>query len=315
MPEDTRENEGKKWDKVFDALMDLSIMLSPLDIRLGDYRPKYKEWLTHIRMLPPEQKQEVFRSLYYIAKFCIYSIIFASNFVDEVPRRLRPIFKKVYSKVDYITVFTVWDALFMAKTLDPFEVFEAFDKVSSVWRHEIPPAVRPFKIFPWSPSKLKKRSVEKNLRMKSKAYLKSLLGKPYVAINRMTEAKIYRSPLSEVYVVMNEIALGRGKTITKAVEDFIRRWHVLVKSEFESRIPKETYIQNMCLEELGNLYVVEFEDETLRWRIEWTDQRIHKVVPSTIEQKSGNELPSEEKDNNEEEESQREEGEPPGAEE
>ena len=84
---------------------------------------------------------------------------------------------------------------------------------------------------------------------------------------RVTEAIVYvsrRNP--RLHFVMNNFALGRGNSIKEAADDFIRRWRLLVTTEFSSRLPIQMYIKEFDLQPCGKILVVEYEDGDIRWQ-------------------------------------------------
>jgi len=259
------------WDQLYEKLMDLYILRAELDVTDSWFRRKYKEWIYNIRIMPKGRRAVVINSLYHIAKFAMYSIFFVAHNEKEVPGRLQKVYRRVAARCDTLTWEPVWKALVRYKTIDPLGIMYSLGS-----RHgHFPTSKFVLPILPQTYRKLGRNwGIKKPVKLKvrkerAKIYLRRVLFTPFPDVLRAHKAPVYFSKTSELYFVLSSTAMGRGKNVKEAVEDYVSRWRLLANAEINTQLPINLYMEKFQLEKIGDLYLVEFENKEVKWCIKW----------------------------------------------
>jgi hypothetical protein len=223
-----------------------------LDEMVGTFR----DLIISLRLMPAEVRQAVLHRIFWVSKILQFFMVLSATSEKELPPPMRPIFRYGASALPSLS-----DDYIRRVVLDPKSV-----NVGMVFSYQRKRGSSTF-LYPMR-SRMSvlaaKKDFAKMLPIKQKQWTKKLQPP---AEKRYTEAVVYASQRTpSLYVVMNKNALGRGNSIREAVDDFIRRWSLLVSAEIASRLPIQLYIKEWQLEPCGKILVVEYEDGETRWK-------------------------------------------------
>jgi hypothetical protein len=244
----------KTRDLLFDLLRGNFPCLNEdeLDEMVGIFR----DLVVSLRLMPAEVRQAVLHRIFWVSKILQFFMILSATSEKELPPPMRPIFRYGASALPSLS-----DDYIRRVILDPKSV-----NVGMVFSYQRKRGSSTF-LYP-TRSRMSvlaaKKDFAKMLPVKQKQWAKKLQPP---AEKRYAEAVVYVSQRTpSLYVVMNKNALGRGNSIKEAVDDFIRRWSLLVSAEIATRLPIQLYIREWQLEPCGKILVVEYEDGEIRWR-------------------------------------------------
>jgi hypothetical protein len=216
----------------------------------------FRDLVISLRLMPAEVRQAVLHRIFWVSKILQFFMVLSATSEKELPPPMRPIFRYGASALPSLS-----DDYIRKVVLDPKNV-----NVGMVFSYQ---RKRGFSAFLY-PIRSRmavlaaKKDFAKMLPIKQKQWAKKLQPP---AEKRYTEAVVYTSQRTpSLYVVMNKNALGRGNSIREAVDDFIRRWSLLISAEISSRLPVQLYIREWQLEPCGKILVVEYEDGETRWK-------------------------------------------------
>jgi len=226
----------------------------PSDEELNEMAEKIRDLIVSTRLLPADVRTSLLHRIFWVSKILQFFLVYSATSEKELPSAMRPIF------LYFAPSISGFDAEYIRKiVLSP-----DYEKVGMVFHFHTR-----YRKFLWPvrhlPAVKEKRNYAiKLLPLRRKMWARRLTPP---AEARVAEAIVYvsrRNP--QLHFVMNNFALGRGDSIKEAADDFVRRWRLLVTTEFSSRLPIQMYIKEFDLQPCGKILVVEYEDGDIRWQ-------------------------------------------------
>jgi hypothetical protein len=239
----------------------------PTDKELDELAYLLRSSIISLRLMPPETRRSIIERIFWLVKFLTHYIVLSATQEKELPPPLRPFFRYTLSS------FPLPDTEGLKKWVcDPQNLMKNRLAEPSKARIYHIALRKELKVLnDW----LDNKQFRKLFPLKRKELAKTL--KP-PAEKRFTEATVYASSINpNLYIVMNPNVLGRGKNLKEAIEDFARRWQLLLDADIPSRIPAKIYIEEMKLQPCGKVLVVEYETGEIRWKLFPTTSEVTSV--------------------------------------